>query len=229
MKRKKPTMYDDQEALILKQSSSFVEFLMRAGMLEDPQIDDEKVRKAKKSTMQKAYHNTEALLNQYRLIVWVLECAPGELAQELMTPVQDIDRLAEKIDLATTLGDKRVESRVNAMMKTRFLVDRVHDALSVLRQKPGNGEQLYSVIYTTYIDPVERKNDEIIDLLHLSARTYYRLRREAITIMSVRLWSAPTGDIDTSGLDPLFLCGTAICNLCWLCTNRIYGADSPPG
>ena len=197
MKRKNPTMYDDQEALILKQSSSFVEFLMRAGMLEDPQIDDEKVRKAKKSTMQKAYHNTEALLNQYRLIVWVLECAPGELAQELMTPVQDIDRLAEKIDLATTLGDKRVESRVNAMMKTRFLVDRVHDALSVLRQKPGNGEQLYSVIYTTYIDPVERKNDEIIDLLHLSARTYYRLRREAITIMSVRLWSAPTGDIDT--------------------------------
>ena len=183
--KKKPTMYDDQEALILKQSSSFVEFLMRAGMLEDPQIDDEKVRKAKKSTMQKAYHNTEALLNQYRLIVWVLECAPGELAQELMTPVQDIDRLAEKIDLATTLGDKRVESRVNAMMKTRFLVDRVHDALSVLRQKPGNGEQLYSVIYTTYIDPVERKNDEIIDLLHLSARTYYRLRREAITIMSV--------------------------------------------
>lgn len=125
MKRKKPTMYDDQEALILKQSSSFVEFLMRAGMLEDPQIDDEKVRKAKKSTMQKAYHNTEALLNQYRLIVWVLECAPGELAQELMTPVQDIDRLAEKIDLATTLGDKRVENRVNAMMKTRFLVDRV--------------------------------------------------------------------------------------------------------
>lgn len=197
MKRKKLTMYDDQEALILKQSSSFVEFLMRAGMLEDPQIDDEKVRKAKKSTMQKAYHNTEALLNQYRLIVWVLECAPGELAQELMTPVQDIDRLAEKIDLATTLGDKRVESRVNAMMKTRFMVDRVHDALSVLRQKPGNGEQLYSVIYTTYIDPVERKNDEIIDLLHLSARTYYRLRREAITIMSVRLWSAPTGDIDT--------------------------------
>lgn len=197
MKRKKPTMYDTQEALILKQSSSFVEFLMRAGMLEDPQIDDEKVRKAKKSTMQKAYHNTEALLNQYRLIVWVLECAPGELAQELMTPVQDIDRLAEKIDLATTLGDKRVESRVNAMMKTRFLVDRVHDALSVLRQKPGNGEQLYSVIYTTYIDPVERKNDEIIDLLHLSARTYYRLRREAITIMSVRLWSAPSGDIDT--------------------------------
>jgi hypothetical protein len=76
-------------------------------------------------------------------------------------------------------------------------VDRVHDALSVLRQKPGNGGQLYSVIYTTYIDPAERKNDEIIDLLHLSARTYYRLRREAITIMSVRLWSAPTGDIDT--------------------------------
>lgn len=196
MKRKKPTTYDAQEALILKQSSNFVDFLMRAGMLEDQAIEDEKVRKAKKSTKQKAYHNTETLLNQYRLIVWVLECAPGELAQELSTPVEDIDRLAEKIDLATTLGDKRVESQVNAMMKTRFLVDRVHDALSVLQKKPGNGELLYSVIYNTYIDPVQRTHDEIISMLHLSERTYYRLRKEAITIMSIRLWSAPTGDVD---------------------------------
>ena len=110
--------------------------------------------------------------------------------------MEDIDRLAEKIDLATTLGDKRVESQVNAMMKTRFLVDRVHDALSVLQKKPGNGELLYSVIYNTYIDPVQRTHDEIISMLHLSERTYYRLRKEAITIMSIRLWSAPTGDVD---------------------------------
>ena len=122
---------------------------------------------------------------------------PWRDRRELLGPVKDVDELADKLDLQMSLENKRVESRVNAMMKTRFLVDRVHDALSVLRRKPGNGEQLYSVIYTTYIDPVERKNDEIIDLLHLSARTYYRLRREAITIMSVRLWSAPTGDIDT--------------------------------
>lgn len=196
MKSKKPSLYDAQESMLQQQSAGFVDFLMRKGMLEDPQIDNEKVRKAKKFTSQKAYHNTEVLLQQYRMIIWVLECAPGEIAQELRVPVQDIDRLAEKIDLATNIGDKRIESQVNAMMKTRFLVDRVHEALSVLRQKPRNGDLLYSVIYTTYIDPVERKHEEIIRMLHVSSRTFYRLRKEAITILSVRLWSAPSGDID---------------------------------
>ena len=83
---------------------------------------------------------------------------------------------------------------VNAMMKTRYLVDRIHEALAVIRKKPGNGEDLYSVLYTTYLDPVERKHEEILKELRMTSRTYYRLRREAITIMSIRLWSAPSGE-----------------------------------
>lgn len=196
MKSKKPSLYDAQESQLQKQSAGFVELLMRKGMLEDPKIDDEKIRKAKKSTVQKAYHNTEVLLEQYRLVVWVLECAPGEIAQELLIPVQDVDALAERIELETTLGSKRIENRVNTMMKTRFLVDRVQEALTVLRKKPGNGELLYSILYATYIDPEKRKHEELLKSLDLSSRTYYRLRREAITILSIRLWSAPSGDID---------------------------------
>lgn len=195
MKTKKPSLYEAQESMIQKQSAGFLDYLMRAGMLEDSKIDNEKIRKAKKNTMQKAYHNTEVLLQQYRLIIWVLECTPDEIAQELLVPVQDIDRLAEKIDIATTLGNKRVESRIEAMMKTRFLVDRVHDALSVLRRKPGNGELLYSVIHAAYIEPEERTHEEIIDMLNVSSRTFYRLRKEAISILSIRLWSAPSSDI----------------------------------
>lgn len=196
MRSKKPSLYDAQESQLQKQSAGFVELLMRKGMLEDPKIDDEKIRKAKKSTVQKAYHNTEVLLEQYRLVVWVLECVPGEIAQELLIPVQDVDALAERIELETTLGSKRIENRVNTMMKTRFLVDRVQEALTVLRKKPGNGELLYSILYATYIDPEKRKHEELLKSLDLSSRTYYRLRREAITILSIRLWSAPSGDID---------------------------------
>lgn len=196
MKSKKPSLYDAQESQLQKQSAGFVELLMRKGMLEDPKIDDEKIRKAKKSTVQKAYHNTEVLLEQYRLVVWVLECAPGEIAQELLIPVQDVDALVERIELETTLGSKRIENRVNTMMKTRFLVDRVQEALTVLRKKPGNGELLYSILYATYIDPEKRKHEELLKALDLSSRTYYHLRREAITILSIRLWSAPSGDID---------------------------------
>lgn len=137
MKSKKPSLYDAQEEQIQLQSASFVDFLTRKGVLEDHNIDNERVRKAKKDTAQRAYHNTEVLLSQYRLIIWVLECIPGELSDELEVPVHDIDALAEKIDIQTSLENARIESRVNAMMKTRYLVDRIHEALAVIRKKPA--------------------------------------------------------------------------------------------
>ena len=194
MKRKKPSLYDAEEQQLQEHSTHFVEFLQRKGVLEDAEISDDQIRKAQKSRARKAYQNTEVMLAQYRLIVWTLECVPGELAQELNTRLKDVDSLVEKLDLQATLQNKRFEYRVNAMMKTRYLVDRIHEALSVIKQKPVNGEQLYAVIYTTYIDSTERTHDDILETLKMSDRTYYRLRREAITIMSIRLWSAPSED-----------------------------------
>ena len=58
MKAKKPSLYDAQELQIQKQTAGFLELLTRKGMVEDAKIDSEKVRKAKKETAQKAYHNT---------------------------------------------------------------------------------------------------------------------------------------------------------------------------
>lgn len=139
MKSKKPSLYDAQEEQIQLQSASFVDFLTRKGVLEDHNIDNERVRKAKKDTAQRAYHNTEVLLSQYRLIIWVLECIPGELSDELEVPVHDIDALAEKIDIQTSLENARIESRVNAMMKTRYLVDRIHEALQDRRETIPDG------------------------------------------------------------------------------------------
>lgn len=110
MKSKKPSLYDAQEKQIQLQSASFVDFLTRKGVLEDHNIDNERVRKAKKDTAQRAYHNTEVLLSQYRLIIWVLECIPGELSDELEVPVHDIDALAEKIDIQTSL-EKRADRK----------------------------------------------------------------------------------------------------------------------
>jgi len=48
MKSKKPSLYDAQEEQIQLQSASFVDFLTRKGVLEDHNIDNERVRKAKK-------------------------------------------------------------------------------------------------------------------------------------------------------------------------------------
>ena len=191
MKSKKPSLYDAQEKQIQLQSASFVDFLTRKGVLEDHNIDNERVRKAKKDTAQRAYHNTEVLLSQYRLIIWVLECIPGELSDELEVPVHDIDALAEKIDIQTSLENARIESRVNAMMKTRYLVDRIHEALAVIRKKPGNGEDLYSVLYTTYLDPVERKHEEILKERKVLIADVYMKTHEEIEVIESFFEGAP--------------------------------------
>lgn len=195
MRSKKITPYDAEEQKIQAQSVSIMEYLKISGRIEDPQIQDPEVRKAQQEKARRDYHNTEVMLNQYRMVTWVLECIPDEISAELLVPVQDIDKLAEKLDIQMSLENKRIESRVNAMMKTRHLVDRIQEALSMLRKKPGNGEELYSVIYTTYIDPVERKNNEILAKLGMTVRTYYRLRRTAITLLSIRLWSVASEEI----------------------------------
>ncbi len=42
---------------------------------------------------------------------------------------------------------------MQACRKSRLLLDRVNEALTVLKKKPENGERLYQLIYLTYIAP----------------------------------------------------------------------------
>lgn len=196
MKRRKVAMYTQEEQQILQQSAGLLEFLARKGVLEDHQISDERIRKAKKSTAQKAYHNTEVLLSQYRTVVWVLECAPNELAQELGVQTKGFDALVEKLAYEINLDNKRLDGKLQTLIKTRCLLDRVNDALSVLKRKPGDGERLYKLIYDAYLDPEERDCYTLMERMNVSERTYYRMKREALSVLSMRLWSAPVGDVD---------------------------------
>jgi hypothetical protein len=70
------------------------------------------------------------------------------------------------------------------------------EALTVLRQKPGNGELMYKSLFLTYIAPENLSHTEILYRLNISSRHYYRVRQQAINILSIRLWAAPTKELD---------------------------------
>ena len=141
--------------------------LAAQGLLEDQSIPDEERRKAQQERLQKLYHNTRVLLSHYREIAWVLECFPETVAQELEEPFENLDTL----------------------------LDRINDALTVLKKKPGNGPRLYELIYLTYIAPEKLSLTDLLFRLDLSSRQYYRLREEAVSIISIRLWSVPEGEL----------------------------------
>ena len=190
------SLYEQQEERIRVQSDAFITLLTERGILGDHRIDDERIRNARQTKQKNTYHNTLMLLKNYRTISWMLECFPDNVAEELDRPFENLDELIDHIDVEMSMGNRKLESRIEGVRKSRLLLDRVNEALTVLKKKPENGEILYNLIYQTFITPENLSLTDILYRLDISPRHYYRLRSQAITILSIRLWSAPAKDVD---------------------------------
>lgn len=190
------SLYDQQEEHILEKSDAFIELLTKRGILGDVEIDNEKVRQAQQERRKLAYHNTQMLLKNYRHIIWQAECEASRIADELNLPLQNLDAILSRIDAEIGMGNRRMEAKLESLSKFRILIDRVNEALTLLRKKPENGEKLYELIYMAYISPDKLDQNDILYRLDLSRRHFYRLREQAITVLSIRLWAAPTSELD---------------------------------
>lgn len=188
---------NEREQKIRERSDEFICLLTRKGILEDSRINDERVRQAQKEKRRNMYHNTRILLENYRNITWLLECFPDTVAEELETPLGDLDTLLDRMDLEMGMGNRKLESRLESVRKSRLLLDRINEALSVLKRKPDNGAKMYELIYLTYLAPDKLNHTDLLYRLDISSRHYYRLRQQAITILSIRLWSAPASEVDS--------------------------------
>jgi len=195
-KENKMDTYKMQEERIQIQSDAFIELLIKRGIFGDQNISSEKLRNAQQERRKKMYHNTELLLKNYRTIVWQLESTPGLIAEELDRPFQDVDQMIQQLSFDIAMGDRMREYELASIQKSRGLINRVNEALTVLKRKPDNGERLYELIYMTYIGEEKLSHKELLYRLGLSSRSYYRMREQAITVLSIRLWSAPTKEMD---------------------------------
>lgn len=196
MEQDKNRIYQQQEEKIRSQSDVFLDLLTKRGIITKETVDGEKLKTAQQKRRKAAYHNTELLLKNYRTFVWQLECRPGVIAEELDTPFDTIDEMIERLQLELVIGDRKREREFASIEKSRALIDRVNEALTILKKKPENGRQLYELIYLTYIAPEKLSHQELLYRLNLSSRSYYRQREQAITVLSIRLWAAPTTETE---------------------------------
>ena len=135
-KKSKQSAYEQQESKLSAQSVAFIKLLTQRGILGDAEIDDDKIRQAQKEKKRHTYHNTEMLLQHYRDIVWALECFPSTIVEELDRPLDDLDALISYVDVEMSLDNRKLESRIESIKKSRLLLDRVNDALTILKKKP---------------------------------------------------------------------------------------------
>ena len=171
--------------------------LAMRGIVEDDQINDERIRLAEKEKRRKLFHNTQMLLKRYRDIIWTLECFPTNIAEELDKPFHTLDALISLVSDEIDMENRKLENRLKSISKSRLLIDRFNEALSILKQKPGSGQLMYDIIYNTYVIPEKLTHTQLIYRLNISTRHYYRLRSQAINIISIRLWAAPAGELDS--------------------------------
>lgn len=177
-------------------TEELLSLLRRRGVLEDQDITVTRVREAEQALRRNSYHNTQVMLKNYRDIAWALECFPERVAQELDRPLRDLDALLSAVDTQLAMNNAKLEHKLLSIQKSRLLLDRINEALTVLRHKPGNGELLYNIIFQTFITPDKLTHAELLYRLDISDRHYYRLRQQAVNILSIRLWTAPAGCLD---------------------------------
>ena len=178
------------------QAEQLIALLERRGIVEDPSIVNDRARQAEQALRRNMYHNTQMMLKHYRDIVWALECFPQQVAEELDRPLRDLDTLLSAVDTQLAMGNAKLEHSLLGIQKSRLLLDRINEALTVLRHKSGNGEMMYNIIFQTFLTPEKLTHTEILYRLSISDRHYYRLRQQAVNILSIRLWTAPAGCLD---------------------------------
>jgi hypothetical protein len=197
MAKSDKTLYEQEESALLCQSESFLQLLTKRGLLGDAEISDERIRNAEMDKKRKMYHNTMLMLQNYRDITWALERFPAQIAEELDRPLEVLDALLSAVDVELAMDNKKLERRLESVQRTRLLIDRINDALTGLKKKPRDGEMMYDIIYQTFIVPETLTHAEILYRLSISSRHYYRLRTQAINVLSLRLWAVPAAELDS--------------------------------
>ena len=180
-----PTAASNDEAVL--------SFLRERGILADESITPQQIEEKKRK---EAYHNTLLLLSNYRNILWQTDSELDTIAAELNLPLQNLDAVLSRIDAEIGMENRRLELRLERLAKTRQLLDRINDALTTLKYKPDNGPLLYDLIFLTYISEEKLHQTDVLYRLNISRRHYYRLKEQAVSIISLRLWSVPSSNID---------------------------------
>jgi hypothetical protein len=174
-------------------AEAVLSFLRDRGILTGDDVSPQQIVEKKQK---QAYHNTLLLLANYRNILWQTDSELETIAAELELPLKNLDAVLSRIDAQIGMENRRLELRLERLSKTRLLLDRINDALTALKRKPENGQLLYDLIYMTYIGEEKLLQTDVLFRLNISRRHYYRLKEQAVSIISLRLWSAPSSDLD---------------------------------
>ena len=148
------------------------------------------------------YHDTELLLRKYRDVVWSLELSVQQVRKQFQIEYgKSIEDFLESVYLAgADLTGTDIEHQARCIQRSAKMIGLLDEALRLMREKHRDGEELYWILYYTYIvSPQLRNVDQIVDKMRdhmpeISLRTYFRRKQYAIEVLSTILWGYSAKD-----------------------------------
>lgn len=148
------------------------------------------------------YHDTRKLLCKYRDVVWSLELSVQQVRKQFQIEYgQSIEDFLESVYVAgADLTGTDIEHQARCIQRSAKMIGLLDEALRLMREKHRDGEELYWILYYTYIvSPQLRNVDQIVDKMRdhmpeISLRTYFRRKQYAIEVLSTILWGYSAKD-----------------------------------
>ena len=88
---------------------------------------------------------------------------------------------------------------MKTLARNKKMVELINKSVEVLRQKQVGGELYYWIIYYTYMSDEKCTSTEIVEriatkMYHISMKTYFAKKKQAIGYLSNILWGFTTKD-----------------------------------
>jgi len=159
-------------------------------------------KQAQDVTKNPLYHDTWKLLQKYRDVVWSLELSVQQVRSKFHSEYgTSIDEFLDSIYLAgADLSGTEIENHARCIQRSAQMLKLLDNAVEILRAKHKDGEDLYWILYYSYLTPQKLKNsNQIVDKLRphirdISYSTYFRRRQDAIDVLSSILWGYSSKD-----------------------------------
>lgn len=157
------------------------------------------------SDSQKKYHNTQLLLQHYRYAAWSLEMEMTQVCESYPMNYGEpfAERLASMEDIGVSYYGDSLKRHTANMRQTWQMIQLINHSVQTIRTKHPKGELFYQVLHHSYLaSDGPYSISQIIHLLeqdgfYMSPRTYYRHRREAVSLLSSVLWGYTSNECQT--------------------------------
>jgi len=135
----------------------------------------------------KLYHNTKLLLKLYPKVIWRINnevlCIQEEVSEYGVKAINEyIDLFDEQIT------QSKIEENLQDLTYSNCIIRILDKSIDILKKYPEVGELYYSILRYSYLEKEKYKENYILEHLAISRSTYFRVKKEAINLLSTIIW-----------------------------------------